>query len=555
LAANRFRGARFAPLLVFVLAASAPDLALAQAGEAKPKWGSSIDFEAKPGTKRSLGEADLFVPLWQDPTTLFFGNLRARLDDDNGREGNIGLGLRRMMDAGWNLGGYAYYDRRRTEHGNSFNQATFGAEALSVPLSWTELDLRGNVYVPFGDRADDAGTSGSSASIVNDTIQVSTFVNEERALRGFDAEVGFRVPLWPADDDKALRIYAGGYYFDSGTTDAVAGPRLRTELAMYRVPGLWDGARLTLGAEYQHDDERGHQGFGLARLRIPLQFFASENSGRLTPQERRMTDPVVRDVDIVSVESPRNAPAIVETATQTTNGQALTLITPAIADSLNIPPAIANAGANSVVLMQGNFQLVNTTIDLQPGQTLMAGGSVGVRTPSGRTATLTTSTVTLSGVPGNGLVSPAVRMADNSTLTGFTFQRFAFAGDNSVVHATGVSGATIVNNTLRGGVNAGGTTSVGVLINGGSSNITVRNNILRGETSTGDGFGVQIENSSATVSGNTFILTGPGTNNTASLTNAVIGAGSTGNISNSGSCVNGGGNTGSIGFTNVASCP
>jgi hypothetical protein len=82
LAANRSRGARFAPVLVFVLAASVPDLALAQAGEAKPKWGPSIDFEAKPGTKRSLGEADLFVPLWQDPTTLFFGNLRARLDDD-----------------------------------------------------------------------------------------------------------------------------------------------------------------------------------------------------------------------------------------------------------------------------------------------------------------------------------------------------------------------------------------------------------------------------------------------------------------------------------------
>jgi hypothetical protein len=554
MAADGFRGARFAPVLIILLAASAPGVALAQS-DAKPKWSPSIDFEAKPGTKRSLGEADLFVPLWQDRTTLLFGNLRARLDDDDNQEGNVGLGLRRMMGEGWNLGGYAYYDRRRTDHGNSFNQATFGLEALSVPTSWTELDLRGNVYVPFGDRTQDGGTSGSLASIVNDTIQVSTFINEERALRGFDAEVGFRVPVWSATDDKALRAYAGAYYFDSGATDTVAGPRLRAELTMYDVPGLWDGARLTFGAEYQHDDERGGQAFGLARLRIPLQFFAAEDPRRLTPQERRMTDPVVRDVDIVTAEHARGAPAIVETATQTASGQALTLITPAIADSLDIPPAIANAGANSFVVMQGSFQFVNTTINLQPGQTLMGGGSVDVRAPSGRIATLTTSTVSLQGVPGNGIASPGVSMANNSTLTGFKIERYSFAGDSAAVRATGVSGATIANNELIGGVMGGGTMSIGVLIDGGSSNITVRNNVIKGSAGPGDGVGLRIENSSAIVSGNIIGATAPGTVSTASLTNATIGAGSTGNVADGGTCLDGGGNTGTIGFTNAASCP
>jgi hypothetical protein len=322
---------------------------------------------------------------------------------------------------------------------------------------------------------------------------------------------------------------------------------------MYRVPELWDGVRLTFGAEYQHDDERGHQGFGVARLRIPLQIVAGGTAARLSPQERRMTDPVIRDVDIVSVARARPQP-LVETATQTAGGQALILITPAIADSNNVPAAIANAGANSVVVMQGSFQLVHPTIDLQPGQTLMGGGSVAVRTPSGRSATLTTSTVTLTGTPGNGLTSPAVRMADNATLTGFTFRRFSFAGDNAIVRATGVSGATIVNNTLNGGISGGGIVSIGVLIDGGSSNITVRNNVLRIEDS-GNGVGVQIDNAGATISGNTFNMSASGTNNDASLTNAVIGAGSTGNVSNVGSCVNGGGNTGTIGFTNAANCP
>src|SRR5262249_18207519 len=150
-----------------------------------------------------------FVPLWQNSTTLLFGNLRARLDDDDGREGNVGIGVRRMQDGGWNLGGYAYYDRRHSEPGNNFNQITLGIEALSLPFSWTELDVRGNVYVPFGDKTQDAGTGGSTASIVNDTVQISTDVHEERALRGFDAEIGFRIPVWPANDDKALRVYAG----------------------------------------------------------------------------------------------------------------------------------------------------------------------------------------------------------------------------------------------------------------------------------------------------------------------------------------------------------
>ncbi len=561
MAAFQSRGARFAPVLVFVLAASAPGPALAQAGDARPKWAPSLDFEAKPGTKRNLGEADLFVPLWQDRTTLFFGNLRGRLDDDDNREGNLGLGLRRMFDAGWNLGGYAYYDRRHSEHGNSFNQVTLGIEALSLPLSWTEMDLRTNVYLPFGDKTRDIGTTGgggSTASIVNDTIQVSTpglELHEERALKGFDAEVGFRLPVWSATDDKALRVYAGGYYFDSNATDAVVGPRLRAELTMYRVPGLWDGARLTFGAEYQHDDERGHQAFGLARLRIPLQFFATEDPARLTPQERRMTDPVIRDVDIVSADRVRRMPATVETATQTANGQALTLITPAIADSNTVATAVANAGANSFVLLQGSFQLVHVTINLQPGQTLMGGGSLDVRTPSGRSATLTTSTVTLQGTPGNGIASPGVNMANNSTLTGFTIERFSFAGDSAAVRANGVTGATIANNTLTGGVNGGGTSSIGLLIDGGSSNITVRNNTLRGNSGTGDGFGLQIDNSSATVSGNTIGANTPGTNSTASLTNATIGAGSTGNVANGGTCLNGGGNTGTIGFTNAATCP
>lgn len=101
----------------------------------------------------------------------------------------------------------------------------------------------------------------------------------------------------------------------------------------------------------------------------------------------------------------------------------------------------------------------------------------------------------------------------------------------------------------------GGTLSYGLLIDGGSSNITVRNNTLRANTGVADGAGLRIENSGATVSGNTIGSNAPNVQNTASLLNAAIGAGSTGNVAAGGTCDNGGGNSGTLGFTNAGNCP
>src|SRR5690606_1566670 len=78
-----------------------------------PKWGAHLDFEGRWGNKRSLGDAGLFAPLWQSPSSLLFTDIRARFDSDDGREGNFGLGFRHMLDNGWNLGVYGYYDLRR----------------------------------------------------------------------------------------------------------------------------------------------------------------------------------------------------------------------------------------------------------------------------------------------------------------------------------------------------------------------------------------------------------------------------------------------------------
>ena len=70
-------------------------------------------------------------------------------------------------------------------------------------------------------------------------------------------------------DSHQLRVYFGGYRFSDNVV-TVAGPRARVEFEIAELPALWNGARLYLGAETQHDDARGSQSFVSIRLRIPL---------------------------------------------------------------------------------------------------------------------------------------------------------------------------------------------------------------------------------------------------------------------------------------------
>jgi hypothetical protein len=534
-----------AALAVFL---SSHDTALAQSA---PKWLPSISFEAKPGTKRNLGEGDLFAPLAQNDSTLLFGNVRARFDDADSLEGNFGLGVRHMLASGWNLGAYGYYDRRKTGFDNYFSQATFGVEALG-----RDFDFRANAYLPLGEQVKTFGfTPGGAtfASIVGTTIQVATLgaaFREERALQGFDAEVGWRVPIWSADDSKALRLYAGMFRFEDSTVKEIIGPRLRAELAMYEVPHLWEGTRLTLGAEFQHDDVRGSQGFGLVRLSVPLGTPA--RSAKLTAQERRMTDRIVRDVDIVTQAASRRAPSIVETATKTSGNQPITVIDSATTSGAALANTLISAGAGSMVILKGTFNTTATTT-LQSGQTVMGAGTVDVQTASGRTATLTTSAATINAALHTQ--TAAVDMSTNSTLTGMTINT-SNSGTVSIfgARADGASGVTIANNTIF--TTSPVANSFGIRIENGASAI-VTGNIITADRSTpgSNAVALFILTATARVSGNTLTATGS-TPNEVYLDGATVLSGSTGNVHGGGTCNIYSSASGStpIYFTNNSTC-
>ncbi len=544
-----WRGVGLCGLAAFSLSAMAQGQA---PGDPGPKWSPHIDVEAKPGSKRTLGEMDLFLPIAQDARSLVFVNLRGRFDDQTSQEGNLGLGLRRMEANGWNLGLYGYLDRRRTNNGNHFNQTTLGAEALGQ-----DWDVRANAYLPLGERVRGLGDS-SSAALSGTTVQVTTTTREERALRGHDAEVGWRVPLFDAQESSQLRLYVGSYRFDDEVL-SVSGARLRAEFTLARMPNLWQGAQLTLGAEAQDDNARGNQSFLSLRLRIPLG--GKPQQPQLTAQERRMTAPLVRDVDIVTQS--RVASTLMETATQTSSGQALTVLNSASTTGAALPGAITTAGTNSTVILSGTFTTTAITT-LQSGQTVMGAGTLSVRTASGRTATLTTSSATLNG--NVGASSYTVEMASNSTLRGLTINS-SNTGGNSVVavRAQNVTGVTITNNTITASSNTASSQAVLVSIGGAgnSAGATISNNTLTA-TTTGatTAYAIQVNdflaasNVSATISGNTLSASGASTTNAHTrLSSANILTGSSGNTVSNGTCsVASAGSGGTVTYTNAAAC-
>ena len=534
----------------------------AAAQEASPKWGPHIDVEAKPGSKRTLGEADLFLPLSQDASTLVFANLRGRFDNQTSREGNLGLGVRHMLEGGWNLGAYGYADRRRSpDSGYYYNQVTLGAEALG-----RDWDFRANTYLPRGTRVRELSTSTvvgiPTAALVGTTIQVTTpgsitTTREERSLKGYDMEAGWRAPIFDSEAAHQLRLFVGGYRFSDDAV-TVDGSRVRAELAMDDLNWFGKGTRLFLGLEAQHDGVRGHQNFVSVRLRIPLGRESARPS-TLSAQERRMTAPVMRDVDVVTNARTvsTTAPTIVETATATSGGQAITVVSSAATAGNDLDSAVAGAAPNSTIIISGTFNVSGgNTVVVDGGRTLRAGATT-VRTASGREAVLTTS----AAVIGTNVNVSTIQLVNNATLAGVTVSN-AYnngSGGAAVLLAGGAGNITVRDNTIsiaQSGANSASALSLG----GNNANVLVAGNTL---TATGSGAALTMTALSAfanvtmTVSGNTFSASGGGINRAVSLplVPIVVGAGSSGNVRVSGDCFAAGGVGGSIVFTSGPSCP
>ncbi len=442
-------------LLSAVLVVSGPFSAVAAEGD---KWTPYVDVEGKLGTDRNLGEVSLFAPLGQSQDSLVFGNLITRFDDQDSFEGNVGLGYREIVDSSYILGGYAFFDRRKSATDNYFNQVTAGAEFMTDV--WT---ARGNVYFADNDLAPTGG------GVVTQTgTQIFVQSNLEGALSGFDAEVGRVIPL--GLEGVTLSGFAGGFHFGRSGFDDVSGPRARAELT---VSNLWDsvlpsGTQLRFGAEVQHDDVRDTQGFLSARLRVPL--FGSSSSSNLSVLEQRMVDPVVRDIDVVAggTLSAPVAPVLESNGTTLNNTNFIDAD-----DDLGV--ALTAAGENALVVIDGSKGAITSAADADAltGQTIVGAQGAGlslmdpttgqtiVWRPNGVRPTLSDVRLTLPG---------------SNTVQGLDVDNgYVSAGDFFFLGAPVPSDIVVSDIAFSGSYSSSVLGTVGILSVSGAQNVTLSN--------------------------------------------------------------------------------
>lgn len=227
--------------------------------------------------------ADLMYPLLQQSvTSLLYTDLELLgTGSHNAQAASLGLGYRHLLDTDdFILGGYANFDRSRSDHKYYYNQMNIGAEVLTN--SW---DLRGNLYWPVRNKEHILLYEGLTPYYPqgHKMVQWRDHVLEE-AAKGFDAEAGMLIP-----DTNALRAYLGVYHYNFDQNEkSITGPRLRAE---YRYDNNW-----TFTASEQWDKIWGNK--VLLGARYSLGGVDNHLTGNL---EERMMDYVIRSRQVATL--------------------------------------------------------------------------------------------------------------------------------------------------------------------------------------------------------------------------------------------------------------
>ena len=249
-----------------------------------------VDLNARIGSKRDIGRVEFSIPIEQTKDRLLFADFRTMISDQSEREGNFGLGYRQVIelnDQDFIAGGYGFFDRRRSEYGNLFNQLTFGAELLGP--QWR---LRTNYYHPLTGNKTIEDDPDTATLTPEGFVLVNPNKVEEEPLNGMDLEFGIKVPFI---EEKETWAHRGVYRFGIGKdTPDLNGVRFRGETQITD----W----LRLGIESSYDNVRKDSHFFDIRIRIPLQKTISRKKKQALHAgiHRYMQEPIVRDVDIVA---------------------------------------------------------------------------------------------------------------------------------------------------------------------------------------------------------------------------------------------------------------
>ncbi|NQY43559.1 MAG: inverse autotransporter beta domain-containing protein [Legionellales bacterium] len=206
-------------------------------------------------------------------------------DTKKSLEGNFGFGYRKLQNNTFIVGGYAFYDLKKTKNDNKLHQATIGIEFMTK-----NLETRLNAYLPFNQHVLD--NLNIYEINYNPVINQTSFdkTNQqtiEKGLAGFDIEIGGSLPKF-----SRLNTFVAFYRFSSKEVPTVSGYRIRSNYKLFR----WLSADL----EMNNDKVRGVTSY--IGLNLSWNFIKNKNSKKTishTRLSRKMTQLPVRDIDVI----------------------------------------------------------------------------------------------------------------------------------------------------------------------------------------------------------------------------------------------------------------
>ncbi len=323
---------------------------------------SVVETTIKRGQNRSMGEISFLAPFRQQSDKIHFFNYIGKRSNIGGAEFNLGYGTRTVRNNAVH-GYYGFFDVRRTPSTNTFYQLTLGREKLSK-----NFDYRINGYVPLSGKKsmlntvrdkEVVETSGGGLSVVSD--------HYEYPMGGIDLEVGKKF----STGSREIGVWGGAYYFGHKAVKNIYGPMIRAEITQ-----AFERSRIKFGMQYQNDTVRGKN--FISQLTFSMDLYDTPKStsvqkSRQKPSrktlsylQRRMLDPVVRDVDIVT-----NRDKITETPKSLATGKQLKKIV-RVTKGSELFNSTNNGEQNTLVVVEND---IKTSLEIKPkaGQVLVSG--------------------------------------------------------------------------------------------------------------------------------------------------------------------------------------
>ncbi len=270
--------------LPIVLAASHESINIL-AYKPKVELTGKLGYSPKKSAKRNIARLGFVLPIFQKMDRyITFLSVIGMKDSAKHLEGNFGGGYRAFINPRWILGGYGFYDARKTENDNLIHQVTIGMEALSK-----DLECRINIYIPFGNDHD-LGTRNIYEINYSQQRHITTFKNSrqnltEIGLSGFDIEAGGSLPKYSKYEG-----FLAVYYFNAKSIQSVLGVRIRANFILTH----W----FSIEAESNIDKKIGHTSY--LGMKLSWDFSSHKSKNFQTPINRKMTQLPVRDIDAIT---------------------------------------------------------------------------------------------------------------------------------------------------------------------------------------------------------------------------------------------------------------